>query len=156
MLPSQQPQPTAAIHTHVKQSQLGQSKNTLGMSDSTSYSDVMVHFVPLMQLLQPTADPYPVNVCRLVTSAFLHDSFSHLALNTYALYTVAPEVEAVLGHWTFLSVYLLAGLAGSSAAFVFGDTITVGASTCVFGLIGDFFVNCLSLFCHAHSCRCYR
>jgi len=74
--------------------------------------------------------------CRLVTSAFLHDSFSHLMLNTYALYTVAPEVEAVLGHWTFLSVYLLSGLAGSSAAFVFGDTITVGASTCIFGLIG--------------------
>ena len=74
--------------------------------------------------------------CRLVTSAFLHDSFSHLALNTYALYTVAPEVEAVLGHWTFLSVYLLSGLAGSSAAFVFGDTITVGASSCIFGLIG--------------------
>ncbi|DBB13759.1 TPA: hypothetical protein ACH3X3_000767 [Trebouxia sp. C0006] len=73
---------------------------------------------------------------RLVTSAFLHDSFSHLMLNTYALYTVAPEVEAVLGHWTFLSVYLLSGLAGSSAAFVFGDTITVGASTCIFGLIG--------------------
>ena len=58
-------------------------------------------------------------------------------LNTYALYTVAPEVEAVLGHWTFLSVYLLSGLAGSSAAFVFGDTITVGASTCIFGLIGN-------------------
>lgn len=73
---------------------------------------------------------------RLLTSAFLHDSFSHLALNTYALYTVAPEVEAVLGHWTFLSVYLLSGLAGSSAAFVFGDTITVGASSCIFGLIG--------------------
>ncbi|DBA72724.1 TPA: hypothetical protein ACH3X2_010122 [Trebouxia sp. C0005] len=73
---------------------------------------------------------------RLVTSAFLHDSFSHLMLNTYALYTVAPEVEAVLGHWTFLSVYLLSGLAGSAAAFVFGDTITVGASTCIFGLIG--------------------
>ena len=72
-----------------------------------------------------------------MSSAFLHDSFNHLALNTYALYTVAPEVEAVLGHWTFLSVYLLAGLAGSSAAFVFGDTITVGASTCVFGLIGQ-------------------
>ena len=83
-------------------------------------------------------------MCRLVSSAFLHDSFSHLALNTYALYTVAPEVEAVLGHWTFLSVYLLAGLAGSSAAFVFGDTITVGASTCVFGLIGQPLVHVLA------------
>jgi rhomboid protease GluP len=80
--------------------------------------------------------------CRLVTSAFLHDSFSHLMLNTYALYTVAPEVEAVLGHWTFLSVYLLSGLAGSSAAFVFGDTITVGASTCIFGLIGNSLSHC--------------
>ena len=86
-----------------------------------------------------------------MSSSFLHDSFSHLALNTYALYTVAPEVEMVLGHWTFLSVYLLAGLAGASAAFVFGDTITVGASTCVFGLIGKSLVNWRVLVCRA--CR---
>ena len=73
---------------------------------------------------------------RLFTCAFLHDSFSHLALNSYALYTVAPQVEKVLGYWTFLSVYLLTGLAGSSAAYIFGDAITVGASNCIFGLIG--------------------
>ena len=105
-----------------------------------------------------------VHLCRLVSSAFLHDSFSHLALNTYALYTVAPEVEAVLGHWTFLSVYLLSGLAGSSAAFVFGDTITVGASTCVFGLIGKplacVFATETALLCCAHtppaSVTCYK
>ena len=73
---------------------------------------------------------------RLFTCAFLHDSFSHLALNSYALYTVAPQVEKVLGYLTFLSVYLLTGLAGSSAAYIFGDAITVGASNCIFGLIG--------------------
>ena len=75
-------------------------------------------------------------LCRLLTCAFLHDSFSHLAVNTYALYTVAPQVEKVLGYWTFSSVYLLTGLAGSSAAYIFGDAITVGASNCLFGLIG--------------------
>jgi rhomboid protease GluP len=73
---------------------------------------------------------------RLLTSSFMHDSFQHLALNVFALFQIAPEVESVLGYQTFLAVYLLAGLGGSTATFIFGDTITVGASSCIFGLIG--------------------
>jgi rhomboid protease GluP len=72
----------------------------------------------------------------LVTANFLHDSFIHLAASCYALYTLAPEVEAVLGYSIFAAVYLLAGLAGSTACFVFTDSITVGASGSLFGLIG--------------------
>ena len=75
--------------------------------------------------------------CRLLKSSFMDDIFQHLALNVFALFQIAPEVESVLGYQTFLAVYLLAGLGGSTATFVFGDTITVGASSCIFGLIGE-------------------
>lgn len=73
---------------------------------------------------------------RLLTANFLHDSFIHLAASCYALWTLAPEVEKVLGYRIFAAVYILTGLAGSTACFMYTDTITVGASSGLFGLIG--------------------
>lgn len=73
---------------------------------------------------------------RLASSSFLHDSFAHLCTSSYALWTIAPQVEAVLGSGTFLGVYYLSGLAGNVLSFVYGDAITVGASSATFGLIG--------------------
>ena len=73
---------------------------------------------------------------RLASSSFLHDSFAHLCTSSYALWTIAPQVESVLGSGTFLSVYYLSGLAGNVLSFEYGDSITVGASSATFGLIG--------------------
>ena len=96
---------------------------------------------PLSQLSQPTictsnilATSTPC--CRLVSSFFLHDSFLHLILNSAALFQLAPEAEAVLGYPTFAAVYLLSGLGAGLATIAFSDTISVGASACIFGLIG--------------------
>ena len=75
-------------------------------------------------------------LCRLASSSFLHDSFAHLCTSSYALWTIAPQVESVLGSGTFLGVYYLSGLAGNVLSFVYGDAITVGASSATFGLIG--------------------
>ena len=74
--------------------------------------------------------------CRLLSSFLLHDSFLHLVLNSAALFQLAPEAEAVLGYPTFAAVYLLSGLGASLATIAFSDTISVGASACIFGLIG--------------------
>ncbi|KAK9845397.1 hypothetical protein WJX81_005552 [Elliptochloris bilobata] len=73
---------------------------------------------------------------RILSSTFLHDSFMHLASSCYALGTVAPAVERVLGPPTFLATYLLSGAAGSIATFLFVDSVTVGASGGIFGVIG--------------------
>ncbi|KAK9818358.1 hypothetical protein WJX72_011269 [[Myrmecia] bisecta] len=73
---------------------------------------------------------------RLLTSTFVHDSFMHLVFNCSALFAIAPQIEAVLGARTFLAIYLLSGLSGSVACFLFSDTITVGASSAIFGLLG--------------------
>ena len=43
----------------------------------------------------------------------------------------------VLGGDIFLAVYVLSAVAGSVGTFIFGDAVTVGASSGIFGLIGE-------------------
>ena len=41
-----------------------------------------------------------------------------------------------MGYGTFAAIYLLSGLGGSIASFLFSDLVTVGASGAIFGLLG--------------------
>ena len=79
---------------------------------------------------------------RLVTAAFLHGSFLHIAFNMYVLYALGPTLERVLGHARYLLLYLLAALGGSVASYAFSDfrTLSVGASGAIFGLMGALLV----------------
>jgi hypothetical protein len=54
----------------------------------------------------------------------------------FALYTVGPALERVMGWWRYLAVYLLAALGGSVAILLMGDVRqpVVGASGAIFGL----------------------
>jgi rhomboid protease GluP len=73
---------------------------------------------------------------RLFTAIFLHIGFFHLAFNSYALYSLGPQVEALFGRSRFLVIYLFSGLAGSVASYVLSQSISAGASGAIFGLIG--------------------
>ena len=75
---------------------------------------------------------------RLFTSAFLHGSFIHIAFNMYVLFFLGPTLERILGHARFLILYILAALGGSVASYWFSDmnTVSVGASGAIFGLMG--------------------
>ena len=77
-----------------------------------------------------------VGECRLLTCTFLHAGLLHLGLNCYALFSIGPDVEAVLGYRTFATIYILSGLGGSIASFLFSDLVTVAASGAIFGLLG--------------------
>jgi membrane associated rhomboid family serine protease len=82
---------------------------------------------------------------RVLTSMFLHAGLIHLGFNMYALYLFGRELEAVLGHWWFLVVYFVGGLAGNGLfAVLEPDGVAVGASGAVFGLFGAMFALALA------------
>lgn len=72
----------------------------------------------------------------MLTSGFVHAGLLHLGFNTLALWQLAPEVEAVMGPWVFVAIYTLSQLSGATAAFLLTDTVTLGASGAVFGMLG--------------------
>jgi rhomboid protease GluP len=73
---------------------------------------------------------------RLFTAIFLHIGFIHLAFNSYALYSLGPQIEGLFGRDRFLVIYLLSGSAGSVASYLFSESLSAGASGAIFGLIG--------------------
>jgi membrane associated rhomboid family serine protease len=78
---------------------------------------------------------------RLGTAMFLHASFLHIALNMFSLYWVGSILEQVIGHWRFLLLYVVSGIAGSAGALLLKpDSLTVGASGAIFGVLGALLV----------------
>jgi rhomboid protease GluP len=73
---------------------------------------------------------------RLVTAAFVHGAWPHLALNVAALLVAGPMLEAALGRWRFLGLYLASAVAGSALSLVGQDAVAAGASGGIFGAIG--------------------
>jgi membrane associated rhomboid family serine protease len=75
---------------------------------------------------------------RLITSAFLHGSFLHIAFNMYVLFALGPTLERILGHGRFIVLYLTAAFGASVTSYVFSDAnmVSVGASGAIFGLMG--------------------
>lgn len=73
----------------------------------------------------------------LVTYAFVHAGFWHLAFNMYALWAFGPRIEAEWGARTFTWYYLWCALGGvvAHALFVRGPSLLVGASAAVFGVL---------------------
>ncbi|MFD0896205.1 rhomboid family intramembrane serine protease [Loigolactobacillus binensis] len=77
---------------------------------------------------------------RLITPIFLHSGLTHIAVNSVTLYFIGMQIEELFGHWRFAVIYLLSGITGNIASFVFNTGISVGASTALFGLFGAFFM----------------
>jgi membrane associated rhomboid family serine protease len=74
---------------------------------------------------------------RLITSAFIHASFIHLALNMFVLWIVGGPMEQALGRGRFLLLYFASALAGSAGALLQAPLVpTIGASGAIFGLFG--------------------
>ena len=79
---------------------------------------------------------------RLVTAMFVHYGLVHLLLNMWALWVLGRTLEAVLGPLRFLALYLIAGLGGNVAVYLFSpeNQPSAGASTAIFGLFAAIFV----------------
>jgi membrane associated rhomboid family serine protease len=74
---------------------------------------------------------------RLLTGAFLHANFLHIAFNMYLLYILGRMFEPRWGSQRFGAIFFAALFCGSFGALVQSTvTPTVGASGAIFGLMG--------------------
>jgi membrane associated rhomboid family serine protease len=78
---------------------------------------------------------------RLFTAMFMHFGALHLLMNMWALWVLGRTLEAMLGPLRFLALYLLCGLGGNVAAYLFQPgSLSAGASTAIFGLFAALFL----------------
>lgn len=74
---------------------------------------------------------------RILSAAFLHGSFLHIAMNMAVLWDVGPLVERIYGSKRFLILYLFAAVTASlNTLFWNPGGVSVGASGAVFGAFG--------------------
>jgi len=78
---------------------------------------------------------------RLVTGGFLHASLIHVAFNMYLLWMLGGALERFAGPERMLIIYFSSVLWGSAGALLSSpDSLTVGASGGVFGLMAALFL----------------
>ena len=82
---------------------------------------------------QPAAGEY----WRLITPAFLHFGWLHIAFNSLWLWDLGGRVERVMGHFNMLGLFLVTALVSNfSQAWYGGNGPFGGMSGVVYGLLG--------------------
>jgi membrane associated rhomboid family serine protease len=79
----------------------------------------------------------------LITSMFLHGSWSHVIGNMWYLWIFGDNVEDRVGHGRFVVFYLLCGMAAALGQVAVDPTSqlpTIGASGAIAGVMGAYFV----------------
>ena len=76
---------------------------------------------------------------RLITSIFLHAGIIHFTMNAWALKLLGCQTENLYGHIKTLIIFIYSGIVGNllSLLFMGENTISVGASGAIFGLMGS-------------------
>jgi rhomboid protease GluP len=73
---------------------------------------------------------------RLVTAGFLHGGAIHIMMNSWVLFDLGAQVEEALGTSRLLIIYFISTITGFGASMYWSDSLSVGASAGLFGLIG--------------------
>jgi membrane associated rhomboid family serine protease len=95
-------------------------------------------FIPAVFFQNPAAEFYTI-----LTSMFIHGSFSHLLSNIWFLWVFGPAIEGRIGSGRFVLLYLLAGIAAALLqGFSLPESIIpmVGASGAISGILGGYLV----------------
>ena len=93
-------------------------------------------------------DHNPINLCQQTKHAPSSSSTLHTPINqinSHALHTIGPHLEAVSGAPRFAAVYAAGALAGTTASFLLTPAPSVGASAALFGAGAA-----LAVFYHRH------
>ena len=104
----------------------------LQMVDPYALNDFIAHYA-----LRP-AYFHPAN---LVTSMFLHGGWMHVLGNMLFLWVFGDNVEDILGHWKYLTFYMLCGIAAGIAQLLMDPASRVpmlGASGAIAGVMGAY------------------
>ncbi|MDE1726698.1 MAG: rhomboid family intramembrane serine protease [Thaumarchaeota archaeon] len=111
---------------------------------SNSQHDIIARygFIP-NELFRDTNSPLSDSLLRLFTSMFIHANIAHIAFNLFALAYMGGFAERSIGVPRFITLYIAAGLGGallhgvvSSYALSSGDSILIGASGAISGILG--------------------
>lgn len=86
---------------------------------------------------------YPYRVAKgyvwlLVTALFLHANFMHIFMNLICLLMWGTGMEKTLGFWRIAALFFISGVGGNIFSCLLSDSITVGASTGVMGIISAY------------------
>src|SRR6266446_2462219 len=79
----------------------------------------------------------------LLTSMFLHGSWTHIIGNMWYLWIFGDNVEDRVGHGRFIVFYLLCGIAAAVGQIAMDPTSTlptIGASGAIAGVMGAYFI----------------
>src|SRR5476649_1442995 len=100
--------------------------------------DVLPEFLQVYGMV-----PADFHAPTLITSMFLHGSWSHVLGNMWYLWIFGDNVEDRVGHGRFIVFYLLCGtLAGLGQVAVDPSSVlpTIGVSGAIAGVMGAYFV----------------
>lgn len=82
-----------------------------------------------------------LDLWRLLMAGFVHVDYMHLLVNMYSLYHLGPTIERLYGRKNYIKSLLGSIVIGSAFALVGSvNTITVGISGGLFGLLGMLFI----------------
>jgi membrane associated rhomboid family serine protease len=87
--------------------------------------------------------PAAFSPATLITSMFLHGSWSHVIGNMWYLWIFGDNVEDRVGHGRFIVFYLLCGIAAALGQIAMDPESrlpTIGASGAIAGVMGAYFV----------------
>lgn len=98
----------------------------LGLSGAPGVIESSLGLIPLEAWRRPWT---------LVTYMFVHAGFLHLLFNMLGLFFFGPPLEDRWGGREFLKFYGIAGLGAALLSFVTPNTLIVGASGAVYGIL---------------------
>lgn len=76
-------------------------------------------------------------VWLFVTPIFLHANFMHILSNTVSILLFGINLESTIGIPRTIGIYFISGICGNMFSALITDSISVGASSCIFGLLGS-------------------
>ncbi|HYJ09860.1 MAG TPA: rhomboid family intramembrane serine protease, partial [Polyangiaceae bacterium] len=88
-------------------------------------------------------DRDPINLLTPLTSMFLHGGWLHLIGNMWFLWLFGNNVEDSMGHFRYLTFYILCGVAAAAAQTLVNPSSAipmVGASGAISGVMGAYIV----------------